>query len=77
MTTVMVGQFQHQCRRCKKISGNGVSDKETCENTLFEIVLRGRSDTPQAPRLIEIHYCEDGGMGVADLIGCSVEEQPQ
>ena len=64
--------FQYKCRRCSNI----YSDTSTAENTAFKTLINSVSETYGEPTTIDffsVHCCKDGGKGVSDLIGYSVE----
>jgi hypothetical protein len=67
--------FEYKCRRCGKINRN----PKTAEKNGLAVITAAVLDAPMPMlgfpvRLVDSHFCPDGGMGVTDLIGYSVEE---
>lgn len=63
-------QFEHRCRRCGVVVSSGVGSETTAHDILVDISVGITPSIIQSPRLLEVHYCDDGGAGIADLIGC-------
>lgn len=59
---------KYLCRLCKKeyrtgiTAGRAVASKET-------ILILHNLGKPDSPTLLTVHYCDNGGIGVADFIG--------
>ena len=67
-------RFQHKCRRCGDIEQNLITSYATAHGILMDIISGKPVLLVMAPRMIEAHYCNDGGVGVADFIGFALSE---
>lgn len=62
-------RFEHKCRRCGKIDDSCVTRSDN--NLKAQLLLLGTILwTALQLHMNTIHLCEDGGMGITDLIGC-------
>lgn len=63
-------KFLYKCRRCGGMKTNTESSYKSAPMHLMGAVYKFGIPTGQSPLpMIEIHDCEDGGEGLADLIG--------
>ncbi len=62
--------YKHKCRRCGEIFGDIHSGGMWAMGFLLNCIRDGvhKGDGGQVS-MIEVHCCEDGSLGVADLIG--------
>ena len=70
-------KFQYRCRMCGEIEETPV----TAEKNALPLLLGGLFDIEMTvtmfgtkPKLLGIHNCKDGSVGVADLIGYKIYE---
>jgi hypothetical protein len=64
--------IQYKCRRCDALFDSVSANKQTIKTALSKAVLdnvfeQGHSNG--TPAMLTIHSCNDGGEGVADLVG--------
>ncbi len=64
--------FEYKCRRCGKIEKNPHCAAAKAIGLL--IVAMECENITKAPAKYDYHICEDGGHGVADLIGYGIKE---
>lgn len=65
--------FEYKCRRCGEIEKNPhCADSKAIFHLMNAMTNSPRE--PFAPSMLEMHICNDGGNGIADLIGCSFTE---
>ena len=66
--------FEYKCRRCGTILLCAVDTSADniyqFRSLLYDIVTEQVKDDPMLPSLVSLHNCEDGGIGIVDLIGC-------
>lgn len=66
--------FEYKCRRCGKLHGGSQVGSEYADTTL-SAALFDRSYPTASPILkTVIGHCDDGGGGIADLVGYRVED---
>lgn len=70
----MIYKAMYKCRLCGKIyeSGAATGNRKLVEKAMYMLVSTGELSEPQAPLLLEPHFCkgyEHGEMGIADFIG--------
>jgi hypothetical protein len=66
--------FQYKCRRCGVIEENphcGLPNKNEGITRLVN-AINNTPLGPQAPQLLDVHFCDDGGSGISDLLGYRV-----
>ena len=67
-------RFEYKCRRC------GLIDDSTCTaveraQTVLILAAWGVDTGPGVPvKMVDVHGCKDGGLGISDLIGYSIVE---
>lgn len=67
--------YEYKCRRCGKLKDNIEADLRDNQNASWENLIRAINGVlpmdrnPRVP-IHEVHSCDDGGYGIADLIGC-------
>lgn len=66
--------FQYKCRRCGEIEENPHCGIDHALLHLINAIGEYKKESPQAPELLSLHDCKDGGMGVSDLVGYSVSD---
>jgi hypothetical protein len=74
--------FEYKCRRCGKIEINprlDVSDGNESKATieLINAMWNRQSTSPQSPRMMSLHTCDDSGCGVADLSGYHITDDSE
>ena len=58
-----------KCRICGELfMGVVTGSRKTAERATLNASL-GVSSIPMTPHMYDIHYCEDGGIGIADFHG--------
>lgn len=68
---------QYGCRRCGTVTSGPAGGYRPVEAAL--IAVTGEPHKTHAPRggipigALDIHHCEDGGIGIADLLGAEPE----
>ena len=69
--------MRHKCRRCGEITGDcHVPDGTSAMiSVVFDSPLPSQWGAPFPLRLVGVHSCRDGGLGVSDLIGCEFDEK--
>lgn len=70
--------FQYKCRRCGVVADNCVTSADHAQVEIISLQVTGRSRAAGPGgrmRLLDVHNCEDGGMGLSDLVGFSVEKE--
>jgi hypothetical protein len=60
--------FLYRCRRCGHIENHSCTSKDRGPQLLLDAIC-DRPRLPMAPTLLNLHTCNDDGMGVSDLIG--------
>jgi hypothetical protein len=63
---------QYKCRRCGALFDSVSADKPTIKTALLKAVLDNvfkKGLSKGTPAMLTIHACNDGGEGVADLVG--------
>jgi hypothetical protein len=67
------GILEYKCRRCSKLTRENRSPD--CMASMIAIFTNNPSPfMGVSPNMQEIHFCADGHMGVADLIGVSLDK---
>lgn len=72
-----LAKFQYKCRRCGKIECNPSTDSSCAENYLVRTMYGWESPKDTVGfflKMFAVHDCQDGGKGVADLIGYEVDK---
>lgn len=64
----MIGRLLYKCRRC------GVVDSHHALANVCNLLVRTVMETGEQARLVGIHECNDGVIGISDLIG-GVEDE--
>jgi len=62
------GSFEYKCRRCGVTEG-GVLESGCPRDTLVCAAIGFKRGPDRDINLLRVHGCEDGGAGIADLIG--------
>lgn len=77
MQPIKTASFEFKCRRCGLIDQNPHTSEAIAIPCLIEAILEVRKKTfgVQAPSLLSMHVCRDGGHGVMDLIGFAVKKE--
>lgn len=76
MTKSTEATFTYKCRRCGQIQKGLTSSPKNTEQVLFNVIC----DMPVSIiggsmfSILELHHCQDGGMGLADLTGYEVRK---
>jgi hypothetical protein len=70
-----VATFEFKCRRCGEIELNPHCGDRFALGHLINAVHGFKKEHAQAPDMVGIHNCKNGGTGVCDLIGY-VEDNP-
>lgn len=67
--------FMYKCRRCGLVHGSVVCGSEHALGYVIKMVMGIELNVIGAPepKMIDVHYCEDKGIGVTDFIGCSIK----
>lgn len=65
-----------KCRLCGCIYTGGIAGRTTAAASATCACLGDRL-IPQAPRMNEIHYCENGDIGIADFQGFKQMEESE
>jgi hypothetical protein len=65
--------FEYKCRRCGAITGNSYVNNELRALKLLADAIAGGFKEPLAPALFSLHYCNNTGTGISDLIGFKKE----
>jgi DNA-directed RNA polymerase subunit RPC12/RpoP len=73
----MKASFEYKCRRCGKINLNPHCNKDLALTESIKVINGIQSELPQAPTLMSLHLCKDGGTGISDLQGFRVTERPE
>ncbi len=64
-----------KCRLCgEKYEDGGILNNKDAEEVAMSAIIGDQSD-PLEIRLHDIHYCDDGSLGVADFIGIKREDE--
>ncbi len=61
-------RVKYKCRLCGEFFKDAITGKAIAEVSIFA-AFRGENTRPMAPKMNTVHYCTDGGLGVADFIG--------
>ena len=69
-------RIEYKCRRCGKITASLEGGYDLVRTQLIMMTI---DDSKQIgggfhARLLDVHHCEDGGMGISDCIGMRKEE---
>lgn len=68
-------QFQYKCRRCGCIDQSLCCGADRADLVIISTIGGYKPlDGGDGIDLFDIHHCSDGGIGVADLIGCEIVE---
>lgn len=72
-------RFEYKCRRCGAVTQSPITAKHNGLTVLIAAIhenpdILPTQLRPQAPRLLSMHSCLDGGVGVSDLLGYAVSE---
>ena len=67
--------FEYKCRRC----GRTISDRDCSEELARQLLIRAAVCRQRSTQLDElplfgVHACNDGGFGLSELVGFSVEK---
>ncbi len=70
----MIYKAMFKCRLCGKVYENGAAtaNRKIVKKAMLHLVCTGKPSEPQAPLLLELHYCneyDNGDIGIADFIG--------
>jgi hypothetical protein len=63
-------RFAYKCRRCGGKKDNTCCDPQIAWKNLIDATILPHSEV----RMLDVHLCKDGGMGMADLIGFGIVE---
>ena len=69
--------FNYKCRQCGKVYVETEAPKRVADQLMVAAAIRGSEDEINftvPPRMVEIHTCKGGGLGVSDLVGYTLEE---
>lgn len=73
------GTFEYKCRRCGKIDCDATSSYGLCRMILINLSISEEFEIPNVmgthPKRLSVCHCEDGGMGLSDLIGFKEDKQ--
>jgi hypothetical protein len=63
--------FQYKCRRCEGVIRNPQTSEENTLSRLIALTDHGPHERALGinVELLDIHRCDDDGIGIADLIG--------
>ncbi len=67
-------RFEYKCRRCGKVvdnMGTGANPTRNVQALLGAIAGPPLPSTEVLVTMFDLHNCDDDGIGISDLIGCS------
>lgn len=68
----MIMNVEYRCRRCLQVYTASVGKKEIVERCFVSLITGINELMPKhgvIPTLLNQHGCEDGGIGISDIIG--------
>ena len=71
------GKFEYRCKRCGNIEVNPCTSEDNAKILLLCILYKLPKPVhfiSDVPKEQSVHVCEDGGVGISELIGYRVEE---
>lgn len=67
---------KYRCRLCKQEYRDGVAGgRKIAEKEMYLLVTGNKPTEPLAPSMTTLHYCKNGGLGLADFIGWEVDNE--
>ena len=72
-------KFQYKCRQCGAVEENPCTSEKNATLILIHTIIGGRV-LPEhligtKPEMVSTHSCDNGAMGVSDLIGYKVYDE--
>lgn len=64
-------KMDYRCRRCGNVYfiKHRMLDSSKAHSLVTDMAMRGRTKIIEGLNTPSLHYCEDGGLGIADFIG--------
>lgn len=67
--------FEYKCRRCGKIESKQNCNDACAFKYLLAVLYNITVTNPEIPLATSFHNCEDGNVGISDLIGYHLDSQ--
>jgi len=68
--------LKYKCRLCGEVIDGGITDGDFAIPVLLDIIS-GKVTKSIPQKLIDIHTCQNGNVGITDCIGAKIRDIPE